>query len=118
MDPRINIVHRSFMKDFADTIVRVRYAETDQMGVAHHSNHLIWFEAGRVDYCRQLGFEYCRTAGRNLRRHTHRRATQPCINHQERQSRERFRRRIRWNERPRAGRERDRSLNGALGVVM
>ena len=46
------------MKDFADTIVRVRYAETDQMGVAHHSNHLIWFEAGRVEYCRQLGFEY------------------------------------------------------------
>jgi acyl-CoA thioester hydrolase len=46
------------MKDFADTSIRVRYAETDQMGVAHHSNHLIWFEAGRVDYCHQLGFEY------------------------------------------------------------
>ncbi len=46
------------MKDFADTTVRVRYAETDQMGVAHHSNHLIWFEAGRVEYCHQLGFEY------------------------------------------------------------
>ena len=46
------------MKDFADTTVRVRYAETDQMGVAHHANHLVWFEAGRVEYCRQLGFEY------------------------------------------------------------
>ena len=46
------------MTDFAETTVRVRYAETDQMGVAHHSNHLIWFEAGRVDYCRALGFEY------------------------------------------------------------
>ena len=46
------------MNDFVDTIIRVRYAETDQMGVAHHSNHLIWFEAGRVDYCRRMGFEY------------------------------------------------------------
>jgi acyl-CoA thioester hydrolase len=46
------------MKDYADTTIRVRYAETDQMGVAHHSNHLIWFEAGRVDLCRHLGFEY------------------------------------------------------------
>lgn len=46
------------MKDYADTTIRVRYAETDQMGVAHHSNHLIWFEAGRVEFCRQLGFEY------------------------------------------------------------
>jgi acyl-CoA thioester hydrolase len=49
------------MKDFADTTIRVRYAETDQMGVAHHSNHLVWFEAGRVDYCRHLGFEYKQT---------------------------------------------------------
>jgi acyl-CoA thioester hydrolase len=46
------------MKDFAETTIRVRYAETDQMGVAHHANHLVWFEAGRVEYCRQLGFEY------------------------------------------------------------
>ncbi len=46
------------MKDYADTTIRVRYAETDQMGVVHHANHLIWFEAGRVEYCRQLGFEY------------------------------------------------------------
>jgi len=46
------------MKDYADTTIRVRYAETDQMGVVHHANHLIWFETGRVEYCRQLGFEY------------------------------------------------------------
>ncbi len=46
------------MKDYADTTIRVRYSETDQMGLAHHSNHLIWFEAGRVELCRQLGFEY------------------------------------------------------------
>ncbi|HEX5483573.1 MAG TPA: thioesterase family protein [Terriglobia bacterium] len=38
--------------------VRVRYAETDQMGVVYHSNHFIWFEIGRTDFCRQLGFAY------------------------------------------------------------
>jgi acyl-CoA thioester hydrolase len=38
--------------------VRVRYAETDQMGVAHHANHFIWFEIGRVELLRQLGFSY------------------------------------------------------------
>jgi len=46
------------MKDLADSTVRVRYAETDQMGVAYHSNHLIWFEVGRVELLRQMGFSY------------------------------------------------------------
>jgi acyl-CoA thioester hydrolase len=46
------------MNDFAETTIRVRYAETDQMGVVYHSNYFIWFEVGRVDLCRQLGFEY------------------------------------------------------------
>ena len=41
-----------------ETRVRVRYAETDQMGVVYHSNHLIWFEVGRVELLRQLGFSY------------------------------------------------------------
>ncbi len=41
-----------------ETKVRVRYAETDQMGVVYHSNHLIWFEVGRVELLRQLGFSY------------------------------------------------------------
>ena len=36
--------------------VRVRYAETDQMGVVYHSNYFIWFEVGRVELLRQLGF--------------------------------------------------------------
>jgi acyl-CoA thioester hydrolase len=43
---------------FHETRVRVRYAETDQMGVAYHSNHLIWFEVGRVELMRQMGFSY------------------------------------------------------------
>jgi acyl-CoA thioester hydrolase len=38
--------------------VRVRYAETDQMGVVYHSNYLIWFEVGRVEFIRQLGLNY------------------------------------------------------------
>ena len=38
--------------------LRVRYAETDQMGVVYHANHFIWFEIGRVELMRQLGFAY------------------------------------------------------------
>ena len=41
-----------------ETRIRVRYAETDQMGVVYHSNHFIWFEIGRVEFLRQLGFSY------------------------------------------------------------
>jgi acyl-CoA thioester hydrolase len=38
--------------------LRVRYAETDQMGMVYHANHFIWFEIGRVELMRQLGFAY------------------------------------------------------------
>jgi acyl-CoA thioester hydrolase len=38
--------------------VRVRYADTDQMGVVYHSNFLVYFEVGRADYFRQFGFTY------------------------------------------------------------
>jgi acyl-CoA thioester hydrolase len=38
--------------------VRVRYKETDQMGIAHHSNYVVWFEIGRTDLCRETGFSY------------------------------------------------------------
>ena len=41
-----------------ETRIRVRYAETDQMGIVYHSNHFIWFEVGRVELMRQLGFTY------------------------------------------------------------
>jgi acyl-CoA thioester hydrolase len=43
-----------------DTTVRVRYAETDQMGVVYHANYFIWFEVGRVELMRALGIEYKR----------------------------------------------------------
>jgi len=46
--------------DYHDTTVRVRYAETDQMGVVYHANYLIWFEVGRVELMRALGIEYKR----------------------------------------------------------
>jgi acyl-CoA thioester hydrolase len=38
--------------------VRVRYAETDQMGIVYHANYFVWFEVGRVELLRQLGFSY------------------------------------------------------------
>lgn len=38
--------------------LRVRYAETDQMKVAHHSVYYVWFEAGRAEYCRVHGIDY------------------------------------------------------------
>lgn len=38
--------------------LRVRYAETDQMGVVYHSNFFIWMEIGRVELMRSLGFDY------------------------------------------------------------
>jgi len=44
--------------EYFETAIRVRYAETDQMGVVYHGNYFTWFEVGRVDFCRQLGFEY------------------------------------------------------------
>ena len=41
-----------------ETRLRVRYAETDQMNVVYHSNYIIWFEVGRVEFMRQLGITY------------------------------------------------------------
>jgi acyl-CoA thioester hydrolase len=46
------------MLEYHDAAVRVRYAETDQMGVVYHANYLIWFEVGRVELIRALGIEY------------------------------------------------------------
>ncbi len=40
------------------TRLRVRYAETDQMGVVYHANYLVWFEVGRVELLRELGMTY------------------------------------------------------------
>lgn len=37
---------------------KVRYVETDRMGIVHHSNYPIWFEIGRSDYCKKVGITY------------------------------------------------------------
>jgi len=46
------------MRPTAETRLRVRYAETDQMGVVYYANYLIWMEVGRAELCRACGFEY------------------------------------------------------------
>jgi acyl-CoA thioester hydrolase len=45
-------------KHFSEARLRVRYAETDQMGVVYYSNYLTWMEVGRVEYCKSVGFNY------------------------------------------------------------
>lgn len=41
-----------------DTEIEVRYAETDQMGIVHHSNYVIWFEVARTRLCLETGYHY------------------------------------------------------------
>jgi len=38
--------------------LRVRYSETDKMGIVYYANYLVWFEIGRAEYCRARGFAY------------------------------------------------------------
>jgi acyl-CoA thioester hydrolase len=40
------------------SVVRVRYAETDKMGVVYYANYFVWFEVGRADLLRSLGWTY------------------------------------------------------------
>ncbi|NLC68294.1 MAG: acyl-CoA thioesterase [Clostridiaceae bacterium] len=42
----------------SETEIIVRYCETDQMGIVHHSNYPVWFEVGRTDFLRKLGLKY------------------------------------------------------------
>jgi acyl-CoA thioester hydrolase len=46
------------MMPATETRLRVRYAETDQMGVVYYANHYIWMEVARVDLCKDRGFNY------------------------------------------------------------
>lgn len=48
------------------TVLTVRYAETDKMGIVHHSNYPIWFEAGRTDYLKQTGVTYTEMEARGV----------------------------------------------------
>jgi acyl-CoA thioester hydrolase len=45
-------------KQIVESSLRVRYAETDAMGVVYHANYLVWFEVGRGDYFRAWGEDY------------------------------------------------------------
>src|ERR1044072_4165705 len=48
----------ALFEEWHETLLRVRYAETDKMGIVHHANYLIWFEIGRTEFCRARGFSY------------------------------------------------------------
>src|SRR2546425_9368895 len=54
------------MPYISESRFRVRYAETDQMGMVYYANYLIWMEIGRTDFCRECGFSY-----RDLEREEH-----------------------------------------------
>src|SRR5438552_6273578 len=43
---------------WTNTALRVRYAETDQMGVVYYANYFVWFEVGRTDLLRSAGWSY------------------------------------------------------------
>ncbi len=53
--------------DYVDTPVSVRYAETDQMGIVYYANYLVWFEVGRVAWCKANGFQYAEMESRDNR---------------------------------------------------
>ena len=38
--------------------IRVRYSETDRMGIVYHANYIVWFEIGRTEFCRAAGMPY------------------------------------------------------------
>lgn len=44
--------------EWHETLLRVRYAETDKMGIVYYANYLVWFEIGRTEFCRTRGFSY------------------------------------------------------------
>ena len=46
------------LNEYHEAVLRVRYAETDKMGVVYHANYLVWFEIGRTEFCRARGFSY------------------------------------------------------------
>ena len=58
MSRRNTSMSANLNKAVNETRIRVRYAETDQMGIVYHSHYIIWFEVGRVEWLRQMGFSY------------------------------------------------------------
>ena len=58
VDPTLAAAEDPLLDIWHETAVRVRYAETDRMGVVYHANYLVWFEIGRTEFCRARGFSY------------------------------------------------------------
>ena len=54
----MSVMDELLERGYGETRVRVRYAETDQMGVVYHANYLVWFEVGRVELMREMGVTY------------------------------------------------------------
>ena len=50
----------------AATKIITRYSESDQMGIIYHSNYAVWFEAGRTDFFKKIGFSYKEIEGRGI----------------------------------------------------
>jgi acyl-CoA thioester hydrolase len=53
------------MKPATEIRIRVRYAETDQMGVAYYANYLVWMEVARGELCKAAGFNYSDMEGKD-----------------------------------------------------
>ena len=51
-------LNKSISLDFNETKIRVRYGETDQMGVVYHANYAVYFEVGRTEWLREFGLSY------------------------------------------------------------
>ena len=65
------------MNDFSETLVRVRYKETDQMGMVYYGNYFTFFEIGRVEYMRERGIAYKQMESRRRQLHRGRRSALP-----------------------------------------
>ena len=53
-----SIAPEPIFRDWHETVQRVRYSETDKMGIVYYANYLVWFEIGRAEFCRARGFSY------------------------------------------------------------
>src|SRR5258705_769238 len=56
--PEADIRQQVATRPPVETRLRVRYAESDNMGVVYYANYLVWMEVGRVELCRACGFNY------------------------------------------------------------
>jgi len=63
----LNMREKTTHAEFVEIPVSVRYAETDRMGIVYYANYLVWFEVGRVAWCRAKGFQYAEMESREER---------------------------------------------------